>query len=108
MRELEARKRLLVAECEVYRELLKLEIQNLKIHGVRTRKKFRSLRWLSPFVMMSLPMAGSLFRRKRRFAWRRVGALALIVWRFYRMFGRRTRKAKREPTAAEEFLEKRI
>jgi hypothetical protein len=113
MSDLETRKRMLVAESEVYRELLKLQIHNLRIDGIRARKRFKIFRIFSPLLMMSLPMAGSLFKAKRRrFTWKRIGALAFVAWRFYQkvgaVLGGFAARSRHQATAAEEYLEKRI
>ena len=42
MSKFEAKKKLLVAESEVYRELLKLEFQTFKIYGKRAKRRLTS------------------------------------------------------------------
>jgi len=73
MSDLETKKRALVAESEVFRETLKLELHNLRLYGVRTREKFTSLGKPNRLLLMMAPFAGLIFRRKkssmlRRFA----------------------------------------
>jgi hypothetical protein len=48
MNDLERRKKLLIAEAAVYRETLKLEFQNLRIYGLKTRRKLTSFRGGNP------------------------------------------------------------
>jgi len=65
MNPLEAKKRALVAESEVLRETLKLELQNLRLYGVRTKEKFTSLGKPNRLLVLLAPMAGMLLRRRR-------------------------------------------
>ena len=118
MSKLETRKKLLVAEAEVYRQLLKLEIQTFKVYGMRTRRRMTSVSSYMPLLMSSLPILTRLFKRKRRserFSLQRMGALFLLGWKAYRRFspmfgGGKSRASKTEPkeTAAEEYLAKRL
>jgi hypothetical protein len=112
---LEKRKKLLVAESEVYRELLKLELHNVRIATLVAKKKLTSMSSQNPFVAMGAPMAFSLFRRKRRFDWRQLAGMALEGWQLYQAWrgsaGPRSARLKTEPEAtpaAEEYLEKRM
>ena len=113
MTDLERRKKLLIAENEVCREVLRLQIHNLRAYGIRARQRFTMFSARNPLLFMALPMAGSLFARKRRFTLKRLSALAFVGWQLYRRFrmlpaaySRSRPRAGR--TAAEEYLEKRI
>ncbi len=114
MTELETRKRRLVAESEVYRELLKLELQNFRIYGMNVRQKLTSLTPANPLLMTAVPFLTSLLGRKRRSAWQRFGTLALMGWQLYRRFSGTTRngltraKAEDAVAAAEEYLARNI
>src|ERR1044071_9583225 len=79
MNELEAKKRALVAESEVYRETLKLELHNVQLYVARTRQKLRSFGKPNPLLMMAAPLAGALFR-KQRGSWLRRVAMGLLGW----------------------------
>lgn len=114
---LATKKKMLIAEAEVYRQLLKLEIQTFKVYGMRTKRRMTSVSSYMPLVMSGLPILTKLFRRKRaaRFSLQRMSTLFLLGWKAYRrfspMFGAtRSRAAKAEPkeTAAEEYLSKRL
>lgn len=114
---LETKKKLLVAEAEVYRQLLKLEIQTFKVYGMRTKRRMTSFSSYMPLLMSGLPFLTRLFRRNRpeRFSLQRMGALFLLGWKAYRRFSPifsrfASRAAKTEPkeTAAEEYLAKRL
>ena len=50
MSKFEAKKKLLAAESEVYRQLLKLEIQTFKVYGMRTKRRLTSIGSSVPFV----------------------------------------------------------
>ena len=79
MNELEAKKRALIAESEVYRETLKLELHNLQLYVARTRQKLRSFGKPNPLLMLAAPLAGALFR-KQRGSWLRRAAMAFLGW----------------------------
>jgi len=64
MNELEAKKRALVAESEVYREMLKLELHNLRLYVSRTKHKLKSFRRPNPLLMLLAPLAGAFFRKR--------------------------------------------
>ena len=92
LKDLEAKKRALVAESEVYRQTLTLEIQNLRLYGARMRRKFILLRFANPLLLTAGTLFGSrLFRsgvkRKRRGKWSRLFGAGLMGWRLYRQFG---------------------
>jgi len=91
LKETEARKRALVVESEVYRQILTLEIQNLRLYGVRTQRNLALLRLLNPVLLATGTLFGVRFVRratkpKERGKWSRVLRLALVAWRFYRQF----------------------
>lgn len=120
MNELEKRKKLLIAESEVYRQTLKLELQNLRIYTLKTHRKLTSFNVANPLLIFGLPVAASflgrrlmgLFLGRRRKRAPGLGALALLGWQFYqRLFppgNRRRRREEPEHSEAEEFLSKRI
>src|SRR5262245_20090364 len=81
MNSLEAKKRALVAESEVLRETLKLELHNLRLYGVRTRQKLSSFTSPNKLLIFAAPFAGFLFRRKRSSLIRRF-AMGLLSYQF--------------------------
>jgi len=87
MNELEARKKALVAESEVYRETLKLEIQNLRLSAIQARRKVSFLGTASSFLMLAAPLAGRLFSSERPHPFRRVLKAGFVGWRLYRKIG---------------------
>ena len=87
MNELEAKKKALVAESEVYRQTLKLEIQNLRLCAIRAQRKVSLFGVSSSFLMLAAPLAGSLFRSRRRHPLKRVLKAAFVGWRLYRKVG---------------------
>lgn len=93
LNDLERRKRALVAESEVYRQTLTLEIQNLRLYGVRMQKKLAVMRLANPLFLFGASLLGSrLFRRRRaerkpRGKWTRLFGAALMGWRLFRQFG---------------------
>lgn len=92
MKDTEARKRALVAENEVYRQTLTLEIQNLRLYSLRIQRKIALLRLANPLLQAAGSLFGTRFlspgpRRKRRGKWSRLLGASLMGWRLYRQFG---------------------
>src|SRR5215216_7010537 len=83
MSELQDKKRALIAEAEVYRQTLKLELHNLKLFAAQTKRKFT--RGSTPNPWLLLGAAGSLFG-KRRFSWWRIMTSAFLSWQLYSKF----------------------
>lgn len=116
MSDFKARKKLLVTESEVHRELLKLEIQTFKLYGIRTRRRLKSFSTYMPWLLASgLPIFTRLFRRKKKkSSLERLSSLLFLGWRAYQrfapLFGRKSGQGNPEPmeTAAEEYLSKRL
>lgn len=112
MSALEKRKKLLAAEADVYREVLKLEAWNFKVYGAQLKRRARSVQTYAPLVAMGLPFAASLFRRRRKSIWQRLGSMALMAFQTLGAAGaagpRASSAAEPGPSAAEEYLDKRI
>jgi len=87
---LEEKRMALVAESDVYRQTLLLEVQNLRLHALRTKRRFSRLTRPNPLLMLVLPIAKSfivnrLFRRRRRQkGLMKLAAGALFGWNVYR------------------------
>src|SRR5262249_14955272 len=97
-----------VAESEVYREMLKLEVHNLRIYAVKMKRKLTSAGAVS---QVSFGLA-SWLTGKRRLGWWQIGTLALLAWKWYR---RRSSKDEGLPEklgtvfrAAEHFLRRKL
>jgi len=114
MSKFEAKKKLLVAESEVYRELLKLEFQTFKIYGKRAKRRLTSPGAYLPLVISGIPLLSGLFGRKRGSSLRRMSSLVLLGWKTYQrfapmFFGKKSAdEAEPAETAAEEYLSKRL
>ena len=114
MSKYEAKKKLLAAEAEVYRQLLKMELQTINVYTKRTRRRMTSASGYMPLVMSGLPLLAGLFGRRRRKAsassLKRMLSLVVLGWKTYQRFGGFFgRSAPRpEKTAAEEYLSKRL
>ncbi len=95
IRELEARKRALVAECEICRETLKAEVHNLQLYAASFKNKFGYIRSLGPWLLFAVPLAAPLLglaSRKKNESHRpsrlKGGiATALLGMRLYRKYG---------------------
>lgn len=108
-----ARKKLLAAESEVYRQLLKMEMETFKVYAVRTKRRFTSLNSLLPLLMSSVPLAAGMFGKKRRFSLKKIFSLLFFGWKTYQRFSPMFRsgfsgKPGASQTAAEEYLSKRL
>ena len=82
MNQLEAKKRALAAESEVYRETLKLEFHNLRIYGFRAKQKFKSFARPNPLFLLAGPLAGALIKR-RGSSWVRKIAMVFLTWQLF-------------------------
>ena len=83
IKDLEERKKALVEESEVYRETLKLEIQNLRLYSIHVRRKFSSFGPSSPLMLFLMPFAASFFAKRRLPKFRFVTG-ALVGWKLFR------------------------
>jgi len=116
MSRFETRKKLLVAESEVYRQMLKIEIQTFKVYGMQTKRRLTSVSSYLPLIISGVPVLSSLFRRKKKeSSLMRMGSLLLAGWKAYQrfapLFGRGefpTDTVEPDETAAEEYLSKRL
>ncbi len=87
---LAAKKRALVAESEVYRQTLRLELQNVRLYAARMQRRVDLLRSAKPLLAL-VPIIGAFaglrFRAKRAGrprGLRRWMRAALVGWRVYR------------------------
>jgi len=118
MSKFETKKKLLVAESEVYRQLLKLELQTFKVYSKRTSRRLTSISTYMRFGMAGMPLLAGLFARKKGRSqvpsFKRMGAMLMFGWKTYQRFRpfflNRSRAQDRRPadTAAEEYLSKRL
>ena len=78
----EAKKRALVAESEVYRETLKLELQNLRLYGITAKRRLTSFTRARPLFLFLAPLLGTFLKRRRGPLIRRaiMGLLSWQVW----------------------------
>src|SRR5690349_1988911 len=83
VKELEAKRRALTAESEVYRQTLRLEIENLRLAAMRARRQMKSFQSVNPLLTLVAPMAASLLT-KRRGRLRGLFTTALLGWQVYR------------------------
>jgi hypothetical protein len=87
---LDARKRALVEESEVYREMLKLQVRNLTLYSLSLRQQMQSPSALKSWAMLALPFAFKFFRRSssRQKGFLKGGTLgaALMAFRTARRF----------------------
>ena len=103
MSELETKKKLLAAESDVYRELLRHEVNNLRLYSGKAKKRLTSAGMLSPLLMSLAPWLTG----RRGFGVRELGTLAFLGWRWYRHFKSGSEEPERED-AVEEFLRRKL
>jgi len=117
MSKYEARKKLLVAESEVYRQLLKMEMQTFQVYAKRTKRRMTSVTSYLPLLTSSLPIVTAFFARKKSrssaTSLKRMASLVMLGWKTYQRFGGFFSRAKYpmpapDKTAAEEYLSKRL
>jgi hypothetical protein len=117
MSDFETRKKLLVAESEVYRELLKMEFQTFKVYTTRTKRRMTSASTYLPFLTAGLPLISSLFARKKGKSsapsLQRIASLVMLGWKTYQRFSGlfgapNSPMQPPDETAAEEYLSKRL
>ena len=82
--ELAARKRALVEESEVYRELLKLQIRNVTLYSLSLQRKMTSGSGARSILLMALPFLAKFFMRSpsRRKGSSQAGTLGLAFTAF--------------------------
>ncbi len=93
--DLQARKRALVIESEVYRQTLMLEVQQVQVRARAVRRRLATFG--SPLFLLA-PLIGPWLARararvvqrvvfgKQPFGWRRLALGAWTAWRLYRQF----------------------
>ena len=90
--ELEARKKALVAESEIYRQTLQVEVRNIQLSVAGTTRKlshFKSLFAIVPVgsSLLGMLIAGLFRRKKRESSGLRLLPTALMGWRLYQKYG---------------------
>ena len=83
IKDLEERKKALVQESEVYRETLKLEFENLRLHTLQAQRRFSAFGSLNPLLMLVAPLAWKL-GGKRAFPKMRFLGTALFAWKMFK------------------------
>jgi len=114
MSKFETRKKMLVAESEVYRQLLKLELQTFKVYGVRTKRRLSTFGAYAPLILSGLPILTRMFQRRKKhgISLGKIGSLFLVGWKAYKQFapqfGRGKPETRERGSAAEEYLSNRL
>jgi hypothetical protein len=85
IKELEAKKRALAEESELYRQTLRFEVHNLRLHAAWTKRR---MTWLtfSPLWKLFPLFLNSFGKKKRRSSKWRILSTALAGWQLYRKF----------------------
>src|ERR1041385_1883273 len=82
MNPLEAKRRALAAESEVYREMLKLELQNVRLYGVTAKRRLTRFTNARQLFLLLAPVLGGFFKR-RRGSLLRQALLGLLSWQVW-------------------------
>jgi len=86
IKELEERKRALAEECDLYRQTLRLDVQNLRLQAAWTKRRFTSFT-TSPLWALIPSLLSSFAKGKhRRLPRWRIVSTALAAWQIYRKF----------------------
>ena len=64
MKELDARKKALLAEGDVYRQMLRLEIQNARLYAFTMQRRCRSFGTGNPFLLFGIPLLNKYLQRR--------------------------------------------
>jgi len=85
IKELEARKQALAEECDLYRQTLRFEIHNLRLHATWMKRRASWLT-LSPLWPLILPLVKAFVKRKQKqqhsSKWG-VFSTALVGWQLF-------------------------
>ncbi len=83
---LEQRKRALAAESEIFRETLKLEVQNLRLYSIGLRRRVGVVSSLAPLLMLTPAILRMFSKTRARTPKRNLLGKVLFAWRIYRQF----------------------
>jgi hypothetical protein len=86
MNNLESRRKALAAEAEVYRQTLKLEIQNIKLYARQNRRRYTSIRPSNPLFAAAAPVLATLLQRTRPVKKLSTLSKILIGWQMFSRF----------------------
>ena len=98
VKDLEAKKRALAAESDLYRQMVHLEIRNLELYAKRMQRSITSLAAIKPLLSLGAPLVGSLFG-KRQAKWMRLAEAAFAGWQLSRKFSAVFRRGEKVPAA---------
>src|SRR5204862_7029868 len=82
LNDLEEKKKALAAEAEVFRQTLKLELQNVRLYAVKAQRSISMLSGANPLVTLGASLAGSILKKRRSGNMPLVTA-ALMAWQIY-------------------------
>lgn len=76
----------MAAEAEVYRQMLKLEVQNIKLYARQNRRKYTSIRPANPLFAAAAPVVAALLRRTKPVKKLSTLSKILIGWQMFSRF----------------------
>jgi len=77
------RRKALAEESDIYRETLKIQIQNLRLYGLRARRKFTAFAPARSLLMFAGPFLWA-FVKKRKFPKVRLLTGAIVAWKVFK------------------------
>jgi len=86
MKDLEARRKALAAEAEVYRQTLKLEIQNIRLYSRQMKSKYTAVTPKNPLFMVLAPLVTGLLGRTKPVKKLKFVSTALMVFQLFKRF----------------------
>ena len=86
MKNLEARRKALAAEAEVYRQTMKLEIQNLRLYARQRKQQYTAISPRNPLFMIAAPLVTAFLGRSRRGKKAKFFAIALFWFQTFKRF----------------------
>jgi hypothetical protein len=86
MSDLENRRRALAAEAEVYRQTIKLEIENIRLYARQSSNKYRKLGPRNPLFVAVAPLLTVLLRRTGPVKKLRLLSKVAVAWQIFNRF----------------------
>jgi hypothetical protein len=86
IKELEAKKRALAEESDLYRQSLRFEVHNLRLHAAWSKRRLTTLTFSPLWALLPPLLNYFISKKKRRSSKWRIFSTALAGWQLYRKF----------------------
>src|ERR1051326_6384993 len=87
IKELEAKKRALAEESDLYRQSLRFEVHNLRLHAAWSKRRLTTLTFSPLWALLPPLLNYFISKKKRRSSKWRIFSPALAGWKLKRKFG---------------------